>query len=66
MAIDYRDFKLGELNELIPNPEDLLHLAGTSPLTLLKQALGKVLERTSTFNDKGIMRAEVLLSAVVP
>ena len=61
---DYRDFKIGELNSLGFRPDDLLISDGASGADLLKQALNRAYERTSTFNDK-LMRAEVLLSRQV-
>jgi hypothetical protein len=62
---DYRDFKIGELNSLGFEADDLLISNGATGTELLKQALNKAYERTSTFNNK-LMRAEVLLAREVP
>ena len=61
---DYRDFKIGELNSLGFRPDDLLISDGASGADLLKQALNRAYERTSTFDNK-LLRAEVLLARQV-
>jgi hypothetical protein len=62
----FHKFKPGELNELELSPDDLFIPEGAGPLTLLRRAITKAYERTSTFNDKGLMRAQVLHAATVP
>jgi hypothetical protein len=55
-----RNFKMGELNPMGFDPDDVYLPNGISSIEALNVATQKILERTSTYNDKGLLKAEVI------